>query len=108
MTAGTTAVAAMICYSVKPNQYLTHHAGEIAGIYDGFYFVVGSWNTGIPGVIGVGDAPAEDPTWLELARENVAALRAAGVTENLLGASFGSFASTIAAQVAITSVKHVV
>ena len=90
MTAGVTAVAAMICYSMTPNTYLTEHAEDVAGIYDGFYFVVGAWDTGVRSAIGVGDEPAEDPAWLELAMENVAALRAVGATENLLGAYYGS------------------
>ena len=83
------AAAAMICYSVAPNNYINDHAADVRGIYDGFFYVVGSWDTGIPRVIGVGDTPAEDGTWLPLARQNLAALREAGITTNLLGASFG-------------------
>lgn len=79
---------AVICYSVSPNEYLTEHAQDICGLYDGFYFVLGDWNRGIIRNIGVGGVGPEDDEWLPLARRNLTALREAGVTENLLGTSF--------------------
>jgi hypothetical protein len=32
-----------LCYSIAPNPHLDAHAADIKKIYDGFFFVVGSW-----------------------------------------------------------------
>jgi len=77
-----------ICYSVQPNAYLNDHGGKVAKLYDGFFFTVGSWDEAVPRVIGVEQEPA-DPSWLQLARENLAVLSAAGANENLLTVYFG-------------------
>jgi len=87
--AASLAIPAIICYSVSPNAYLTEHAADIRGLYDGFYFVCGSWESGVENAIGVDGNPPKTPAWMATARQNVAALRRAGVMENLLGVSFG-------------------
>jgi len=33
-----------ICYSAQPNGYLEEHAKAVAELYDGFFFMVGSWD----------------------------------------------------------------
>ncbi|OQB40803.1 MAG: hypothetical protein BWY06_01045 [Candidatus Latescibacteria bacterium ADurb.Bin168] len=83
------AIPAIICYSVSPTAYLNEHAAEIKGLYDGFFFQCGSWDSGVLANIGVGNTPATNPGWLVLARENVAALKSVGCAENLLAISFG-------------------
>ncbi len=79
-----------IGYAMTPNAYVNDHAEELCGLYDGCYFVCGSWDSGVLSRIGIDGTPLADGEWLSLARENVAALRGAGITENLLGVSFGS------------------
>ncbi|MBN1352303.1 hypothetical protein JXJ21_23100 [candidate division KSB1 bacterium] len=80
----------MLCYSARPNAYFNDHAQQIAKIYDGFYFTIGSWDTGVRHFIGINDSLPEDNQWQKLARENIAALKEAGVTENFLTVHFGS------------------
>ena len=79
----------MICYSVQPNGYLTDHAQDIAKIYDGFFFSIGSWESGPVQVLGVSGQSAQNPKWYPLAKKNLAALNKAGVTENFLTVYFG-------------------
>ncbi|MFA6244420.1 MAG: hypothetical protein WC655_25985, partial [Candidatus Hydrogenedentales bacterium] len=79
----------MLAYSAAPNAYLTEHAPDVAQIYDGLFFVIGSWDSGVADTIGVGDAPAKNPQWADLARQSVARLAQAGATENFLGVYFG-------------------
>jgi hypothetical protein len=77
-----------ICYSVEPNGYLNDHAAEIKKIYDGFFFTVGSWERFAERFAGTNGVPPEQPEWVEAARKNLAALRAAQMTENFLGVAF--------------------
>lgn len=77
----------MIAYSARPNAYFNQRAAEIARLYDGFFFTIGSWDEGVIANLGLGDAPATTD-WKEQARENLVHLRQAGVTENLLGVHF--------------------
>ena len=79
-----------ICYSVAPNPYLDAHAADIKKIYDGFFFVVGSWESLTQRFVGDAVTPPQDQAWLQAARRNIASLRAAGVTENLMGVYFSS------------------
>ncbi len=81
-----------ICYSIQPNRYLGDHAADIAKIYDGFYFTIGSWEDGTKRVLGIDGKPPEDANWMKLARQNLAALNKAGVTENFLTVYFGDSA----------------
>ncbi len=78
----------MICYSVQPNGYLDDHAAEVKKIYDGFFFTVGSWERFAERFVGTNGVPAEQPGWVAAARKNLAALRAAQVTENFLDIAF--------------------
>ncbi len=73
----------MICYSIRPNDYLNDHAEEIALIYDGFFFTIGSWDTEVENVLGVDGNPPKDSKWKAKAKENLVALNKAGVTEYL-------------------------
>ena len=78
-----------IAYSASPSAYFNDHAADVARIYDGFFFVAGSWDEGAAAQLGIGpDAPPSVP-WRDLVRENLIHLREAGVTENLLGIYFG-------------------
>lgn len=91
MLIGSLSVAAnpkMIAYSAPPNAYFDDHAQEAAKLYDGFFFVAGSWDNGVRDNLGVpGEAqPASD--WRTRVTSNVQHLRAAGATENLLGVYF--------------------
>jgi hypothetical protein len=90
LAAAAVAVPAMICYSISPNQYINDHAAEIKGLYDGFYIQCGSWDGGVTSFIGADGTPPSNAGWLPLARQNIEALRAQGITENLLAVSFGS------------------
>lgn len=81
----------MIAYWATPNPYFNDHANEIARLYDGFFFTVGSWDEGAAQSLGV-ETNAPAPPWKTLASENIAHLRAAGATENLLGVCFGESA----------------
>jgi len=66
---------------------LDDHAGDVARIYDGFFFNIGSWEDGIPRFLGL-DRNPEDREWSDRARLNVAALNAAGAGENFLTVHF--------------------
>ena len=84
------AASVIICYAMTPNAYLNDHANEIAGLYDGYYFVCGSWEHGVESRLGFADQMPEDEEWLELAEANVSALKAEGMDQNLLGVHFES------------------
>jgi hypothetical protein len=79
----------MICYAMSPNGYLNDHAADIAKIYDGFYFSIGTWDAGTLQSLGVDGQPPRDSQWLKMAEKNLVALRKAGVTENFLTVCFG-------------------
>lgn len=81
--------ARMLAYSAQPTAYFNQRAAEVAKIYDGFFFTIGSWDGGIATHLGLGPdlSPASD--WKDKVRENLVHLREAGVTENLLGVHFG-------------------
>jgi hypothetical protein len=74
----------MIAYSASPNGYLNDHASEIARLYDGFFFGGGSWEDAVKRFEGSSGATPEARQWMEEVRQNLASLRRAGVTENLL------------------------
>jgi hypothetical protein len=76
----------MLAYSAAPNAYFNDFAPEVAKIYDGFFFVAGSWDETAPAQLGL-DGGAETP-WKTMLRQNIAKLNAAGVTENLLDVYF--------------------
>ena len=77
-----------ICYSAQPNPYFNDHAADVKKIYDGFFFVVGSWEKATQRYVGVNGEKPQEQAWLDNARKNIAALRQAGVTENFLGVYF--------------------
>ncbi|HNR36123.1 MAG TPA: hypothetical protein PKO36_13140, partial [Candidatus Hydrogenedentes bacterium] len=78
----------MIAYSAFPSAYFNDRAADVARMYDGLFFVLGDWDTGIEANLGVGNkSPLTD--WKSKAGENVARLNKAGATENLLGFCFG-------------------
>ncbi|HPN33012.1 MAG TPA: hypothetical protein PK843_00740 [bacterium] len=79
----------MIGYSAYPNGYLTDHAKEIAKIYDGFFFSIGSWDSGTLRCLGLEGQPAQDAHWYKTAGKNITALNRAGVSENFLTVCFG-------------------
>ncbi len=79
----------VIAYSAQPNGYFNERAADIAEIYDGFFFTIGSWDQGVAANLGLPPDTAPTTDWKERARENVMHLRQAGVTENLLGVHFG-------------------
>lgn len=81
---------AMIGYSMFPNRYVDDHATDIKKIYDGFFYSVGTWENARARFEG--SAP-RDQVWLDAARKNLAALRAAGATENFLTVAFGQDAA---------------
>ncbi len=77
----------IIAYSAQPNEYFNAEASEVAKLYDGFYFVVGDWDTGVATHLGLpSQPPASD--WRDRVAANIQHLRAAGATENLLGVHF--------------------
>jgi len=80
----------MICYAASPNPYISDHAADIKKIYDGLFFSIGSWDSGVRQVLGLNDAEPSDPHWKGSAKDNLNALRRAGVTENFLTVSFGA------------------
>ncbi len=77
-----------ICYSAQPNGYLEEHAEAVAELYDGFFFVVGSWDDDLARLLGVDGEAARDGAWIEATRCSVSALRAAGAAENFLTVHF--------------------
>lgn len=79
----------MLAYSAQPNGYFNQHAADIAKIYDGFFFVIGDWDTGVAQQIGFPDTPASTK-WKEAAKENLGNLNAVGVTENFLSVYFAA------------------
>lgn len=79
----------MLCYAASPNRYFDDHACDLRGLYDGFYFVCGSWDAGVASCLGVDGTPATNGEWFPLACRNIAALCRERITENLLGVSFG-------------------
>ena len=81
----------IIAYSARPNPYFNERAADIARIYDGFFFTIGSWDEGIAANLGLPEAPATTD-WRARARDNLVHLRQAGVTENLLGVHFAESA----------------
>jgi len=82
----------MIAYSAYPNPYFNERARDVARIYDGFFFVIGSWDEGVIANLGIGREEAPTTDWKERVRENLAHLRQAGVTENLIGIHFAESA----------------
>lgn len=88
MTTTAFAVPKMLAYSAQPTPYFDDNAQAVAKIYDGFFFVVGSWDTGVRDLLGLpGEAPKK-PEWQQQVKVNLDHLRAAGATESVLGVSF--------------------
>jgi len=79
----------MLAYSAQPNAYFNQRAAEIARIYDGFFFTIGSWDQGVAANLGLGPDAPPSTDWRRRAGENLSNLVKAGVTENLLGVYFG-------------------
>ncbi|MCA9434598.1 MAG: hypothetical protein KC978_02360 [Candidatus Omnitrophica bacterium] len=79
-----------LAYSAQPTPYFDDHADEVAEIYDGLFFTVGSWDTGVLSNLGIDGATPAQNDWKDQAARNLKNLRESGVTENLLGVSFGS------------------
>jgi hypothetical protein len=79
----------MIAYSAYPNAYFNGRAGEVARIYDGFFFVAGSWDEGVIANLGLGPEAPPTTDWRARVAENLVHLRQASVTENLLGVHCG-------------------
>lgn len=77
-----------IAYYGSPNVYFNDHAADVARLYDGLFFVAGTWDEGAAANLGVGPGAPGSVPWRDLLRENLVHLRAAGVTENLLGVCF--------------------
>jgi hypothetical protein len=82
----------MIAYSAQPNPYFDERASEVAKIYDGFFFVVGSWDEDVAAKLGLVSDARLTSDWKDRIRENVRNLRQAGATENLLGVHFSESA----------------
>jgi hypothetical protein len=82
----------MIAYSAQPNPYFNERASEVAKIYDGFFFVVGSWDEDVAARLGLLSDARLTSDWKEQIRENLRNLRRAGATENLLGVHFSESA----------------
>ncbi|MBI2435972.1 MAG: hypothetical protein HYV26_24210 [Candidatus Hydrogenedentes bacterium] len=82
----------IIAYYAQPNAYLTDHAREVAELYDGFFFTLGSWDEGVQNNLGFPPEVAPQGNWLEQAASNLKALTGAGATESLLGIHFGDSA----------------
>ncbi len=78
-----------IAYSASPNPYFNEHAADVAKLYDGFFFVLGTWDEGVRANIGLGEDSPPTTNWAVQARENLINLKKAGVAENLLGVCFG-------------------
>jgi hypothetical protein len=79
-----------LAYSATPNSYFNERAAKVARIYDGFFFVIGTWDDGVAANLGVGPDAAPTTDWRQRVGENLAHLNRAGVTENLLGVCFGN------------------
>ena len=65
-----------IIYATQPNAYFDDHAADIKKFADGFFFTIGGWD----GVTKL------DPAWIEKARQNLTALRRAGITVHVIDA----------------------
>ena len=88
VTTSALAEPKMLAYSAQPTLYFDDNAQAVAKIYDGFFFVVGSWDTGVRDLLGLpGEAPTK-PEWRQKVAVNLEHLRAAGATESVLGVYF--------------------
>ena len=84
----TSAIPKMLAYSAQPTPYLDKNAQAVAKLYDGFFFTVGSWDSGVRTFLGLpGEAPT-NPEWRKAVALNLENLRAVGATESLLGVCF--------------------
>lgn len=52
-----------IAYSASPNAYFNERAAEIARIYDGFFFVIGTWEGGIAANLEITSDAAPTTDW---------------------------------------------
>ncbi|MCC6698708.1 MAG: hypothetical protein IT365_23995 [Candidatus Hydrogenedentes bacterium] len=78
-----------IAYNASPTPYFNEHAADVARIYDGFFFTVGSWDEGAGAALGLNSTPPSPTEWKNLVRENLRHLNEAGASANLLGVHFG-------------------
>ena len=81
-----------IAYYGTPSAYFDEHADDVAQLYDGFFFNVGSWDEGVVANLGLSRESSPTTDWKEKIGRNLAHLRSAGVTENLLSVSFSDSA----------------
>ena len=86
--ASALAVPKMLAYSAQPHSYFDEQAQTVAKLYDGFFYVVGSWDTGIPERLGFPGSVPTNPEWRQKTTANIEHLRAAGATESVLCVSF--------------------
>jgi hypothetical protein len=82
----------MVAYSARPNAYFNERANDVATLYDGFFFTVGSWDEGVISNLGLGIDSPPTTNWKERIQDNLSHLRAAGVSKNFLGLSLGQSA----------------
>ena len=80
-----------LAYHASPTPYLDDHAEEVAKLYDGFFFTIGTWEEGIPANLGLSPESPASTNFQEAVRTNLTHLRKAGATESLLGVCFSRF-----------------
>ena len=81
-----------IAYYAAPTPYFDDHANDVAQLYDGFFFVIGSWDEGVSANLGISSESPAATDFQNATRRNLAHLREAGATENLLAVSFSDSA----------------
>ena len=82
----------IIAYSAQSNAYFDDRAEDVAQIYDGLFFVIGSWDEGVAANLSLSPEAPAATDFLEAARKNLTHLNNAGATENLLAVSFSDSA----------------
>ena len=82
----------LIAYAAVPHRYFDERAERVAGLYDGLFFTVGSWDDGVADRLGPHGAEPVATAWAAAAARNLTHLRRAGVVDNLLGVHFGESA----------------
>lgn len=81
-----------IAYYAGPTAYFDEHAEDVAQLYDGFFFGIGSWDEGVSTNLGLSPESPATNDFQDAVRRNLSHLRKAGVTENLLAVSFSDSA----------------
>ncbi len=82
----------LIAYAAAPHRYFDERAERVAGLYDGLFFTLGSWDEGVADQLGLHSAEPIATAWAAAAARNLTHLRRAGAVENLLGVHFGESA----------------